>query len=67
MLFRVLLSYMRSKGKNDMRNHYEASEVIELGTAQDQILSQKRPDLTPVDNFGIANYSVAPIFDDFDE
>lgn len=50
-----------------MRNHYEASEVMELGKAQDVILSQKEPDLTPMDNFGLENYSFAEIFDDFDE
>ena len=50
-----------------MRNHYEASEVMELGKAQDAILSQKVPDLTPVDNFGLENYSMAEVFDDFDE
>ena len=50
-----------------MRNHYEASDVIELGTAQDTILSQKEVDLNPIDNFGVENYSFAEIFDDFDE
>lgn len=50
-----------------MRNHYEASEVMELGKAQDVILSQKEADLTPMDNFGVENYSFAETFDDFDE
>jgi hypothetical protein len=50
-----------------MRNNYEASEVIELGKAHEAILSQKEPDNTPIDNFGVLNYSVAETFDDFDE
>ena len=50
-----------------MRNYYEASEVIELGEAHDAIRSQKEPDDTPLDNFGVQNYSVHEIFDDFDE
>ena len=50
-----------------MRNNYEAPEVIELGKAQEAILSQKVPDLIPEDNFGVPNYSIADTLDDFDE
>jgi hypothetical protein len=50
-----------------MRNLYEAPEVIEVGKAQEAILGQKVPDFTPIDNFGVENYSIADTFDDFDE
>lgn len=50
-----------------MKNNYEASEVMEIGKAQDAILSQKEPDFTPIDNFGVENYSIAETLDDFDE
>ena len=50
-----------------MRNHYEASDVVELGKAQDTILRQKEPDFIPVDNFGVENYSIEEDWDDFDE
>ena len=50
-----------------MRNHYEASEVIEVGKANEAILAQKVPDSTPIDNFSVENYSIADTFDDYDE
>lgn len=67
MLFIPEHSNNELKGRTTMRNQYEASEVIELGKAQDAILSQKEPDLTPIDNFGVENYSIADTLDDFDE
>ena len=50
-----------------MRNHYEASEVIELGKAHEAILAQKEPEPATIDNFGVENYSFAETLDDFDE
>jgi hypothetical protein len=48
-----------------MRNDYEPSEAIEVGKAQEQILSQKF--VGDMDNFGVPNYEAAPTLDDFDE
>lgn len=49
-----------------VRNHYEASEVIELDKAQDGIRSEKILDVTH-DQFSVPHRSLEPIFDDFDE
>lgn len=49
-----------------MTNNYESADVIELGNARNEILSQKVIDIN-IDNFGIAWYSDAPTLDDFDE
>ncbi len=49
-----------------MTNNYEKPEVIELGKAQDEILSQKELDVQ-TDNFGVAMRTDAPTLDDFDE
>ena len=50
-----------------MRNNYEAPEVIELEKAHDAIRSQKIAEPNPPDNFGIPDYTIHEVFDDFDE
>lgn len=49
-----------------MSNNYERPEVIELGKAHNEILSQKELDFQ-VDNWGVENRTDHPILDDFDE
>ena len=49
-----------------MTNNYEKPEVIELGKARDEILSQKELDVQ-TDSFGVAMRTEAPTLDDFDE
>ena len=49
-----------------MTNNYEKAEAIELGKAQNEILSQKELD-TQTDNWGVMNRTDAPLLDDFDE
>ena len=49
-----------------MTNNYEKPDVIELGKAQNNILSQKLID-TETDNLGVAMSTDAPTLDDFDE
>lgn len=49
-----------------MSNNYERPEVIELGKARNEILSQKALDIQ-VDNFGVENRTDALDLDDFDE
>ena len=49
-----------------MTDNYEKAEAIELGKAQNEILSQKELDV-PTDSFGVAMRTETPILDDFDE
>ena len=49
-----------------MSNNYERPEVIELGKARNEILSQKGID-TRTDNWGVENRTDALELDDFDE
>ena len=49
-----------------MTNNYVRPEAIELGKAQDEILSQKELD-SQTDNLGVAMRTDAPSLDDFDE
>lgn len=49
-----------------MTNNYESAEVIELGQARNEILSQKELDFQ-TDNLGVAMRTDAPTLDDFDE
>lgn len=48
-------------------NNYEAPEALKLGKAQDVILDQKRPDVQPMDNFGVPFATDEESVDDFDE
>lgn len=47
-------------------NNYEKPEAVELGKAQNEILSQKELDLQ-TDNLSVAMRTDAPTLDDFDE
>jgi hypothetical protein len=47
-------------------NNYERPEVIELGEAHNEILSQKQLDVI-TDNLGVPMRTNAPTLDDFDE
>lgn len=49
-----------------MSNNYERPEVIELGKARNEILSQKEVD-TQTDNWNVENRADHLEFDDFDE
>ena len=49
-----------------MSNNYERPEVIELGQARNEILSQKERD-TQVDNWGLEDRRDHLDIDDFDE
>ena len=49
-----------------MTNNYERPEIIELGQAHNEILSQKELDFE-TDNLGVAMRTDAPTLDDFDE
>ena len=49
-----------------MTNNYEKPEAVELGKAQNEIMSQKEVDLQ-ADSLGVPMRTEAPTLDDFDE
>jgi len=49
-----------------MTNQYKKPEALELGKAQNEILSQKELD-TQTDNLNVPMRTDAPTLDDFDE